>query len=255
MRRLVMFLALMILLHGLVSPVHADSAAINRLLGRGINMGNMLEAPVEGEWGPALDEKWNVLLREVLAIIRQANPNRTVLIGTAEWGGVGGFSSLKFPKNDKNLILTVHYYNPFRFTHQGAGWAGKESQSWLGTIWNGTYAEKMALRNELQAVKEFSDATGVPVHVGEFGAYSKGDLASRARWASYCAKLFEKLGFSWAYWEFCAGFGAYDPVKKAWREELANALISSDSSILETGQPPAHCSAMSNIAVDIPPPV
>ena len=347
----------MILLHQLVTTVQADSAAINKRLGRGINMGDMLEAPAEGEWAPALDEnyftlisargftsvripirwsgrerlgvkppytiapqffervdravnsalkarlavvinfhhfdeliadpeqqhdrflvawkqvsthfrtcpdtlvfeilnepngkltpdKWNVLLREALAIIRQTNPNRTVLIGTAEWGGVGGFTSLKFPENDKNLILTVHYYNPFHFTHQGAGWAGKESQSWLGTTWNGTYAEKLSVQNELQAVKEFSDVTGIPVHVGEFGAYSKGDLASRVRWTSYCARLFEKLGFSWAYWEFCAGFGAYDPLKKAWREELANALISSDTSILESGQQPAHKDTRINI--------
>ncbi len=341
----------------LAAPLQADSTAINKQLGRGINMGNMLESPVEGAWGAALDEnyfaeisargfnsvripirwsgrdrlgleppytiapqffervdravhaalkarlavvinfhhfdeliadpeqqhdrflaawkqvsrhfqaypgnlvfeilnepngrltpeKWNLLLREVLAIIRQTNPARTVLIGTAEWGGVGGFSSLKFPENDKHLILTVHYYNPFHFTHQGAGWAGKQSQSWLGTTWNGTYAEKLSVQNELRAIKEFHDATGIPVHIGEFGAYSKGDLASRARWTSYCARLFEKFGFSWAYWEFCAGFGAYDPGKKAWREELANALISSDTSILESSLKPVHIDTRTNI--------
>ena len=62
MRRLVIFLALMILIPQLVSPVQADSAAINKRLGRGINMGDMLEAPVEGEWGPALDENYFALI-------------------------------------------------------------------------------------------------------------------------------------------------------------------------------------------------
>jgi endoglucanase len=32
------------------------------------------------------------------------------------------------------------------------------------------------------------------------------------------------MGFSWAYWEFCAGFGVYDLVKKEWRPELLGAL-------------------------------
>ena len=32
-----------------------DAHAINRALGRGINLGNMLEAPVEGQWGVKLE--------------------------------------------------------------------------------------------------------------------------------------------------------------------------------------------------------
>jgi endoglucanase len=35
----------------------------------------------------------------------------------------------------------------------------------------------------------------------------------------------EKRGFSWAYWEFGAGFGIYDREEKAWREGLLNALL------------------------------
>ena len=29
----------------------------------------------------------------------------------------------------------------------------------------------------------------------------------------------------WCYWEFCAGFGAYDPKERKWREPLLYALI------------------------------
>ena len=36
----------------------------------------------------------------------------------------------------------------------------------------------------------------------------------------------EKRNMSWAYWEFGAGFGIYDPVAKVWRTELKNALMS-----------------------------
>jgi endoglucanase len=30
---------------------------------------------------------------------------------------------------------------------------------------------------------------------------------------------------SWAYWEFGAGFGVYNPATRQWREELLGALI------------------------------
>jgi endoglucanase len=35
----------------------------------------------------------------------------------------------------------------------------------------------------------------------------------------------EKRGWSWAYWEFGAGFGVYDRTREAYREELLRALI------------------------------
>jgi endoglucanase len=38
------------------------------------------------------------------------------------------------------------------------------------------------------------------------------------------AREAEKRGFSWAYWEFCAGFGVYDQQKGQWREPLRKAL-------------------------------
>jgi endoglucanase len=39
------------------------------------------------------------------------------------------------------------------------------------------------------------------------------------------AREAESHGFSWAYWEFCSGFGAYDPKADAWREPLQTALV------------------------------
>ena len=56
-----------------------------------------------------------------LATFLQQNPKRTVLLGVAEWGGVSALNKLVIP-SDTHLILTIHYYNPFTFTHQGAEW-------------------------------------------------------------------------------------------------------------------------------------
>ena len=181
-------------------------------------------------------ELWNQLLAEALAVIRKTNPGRAVMIGTAEWGGAGSVSKLVLP-DDNQLILTVHFYNPYQFTHQGAEWSAG-SRAWLGTTWDGSYVEKQVIRNELEPVLWYSREHNIPVNIGEFGAYSKADMDSRARWTAYCARLFEELGFSWHYWEFCSGFGIYDARKKVFHMELVNALISDDKSILDPGALP-----------------
>ena len=51
------------------------------------------------------------------------------------------------------------------------------------------------------------------------------DMTSRARWTRFIVHEAERRGFSFAYWEFCSGFGAYDPKAKAWREPLRAALL------------------------------
>jgi len=54
-------------------------------------------------------------------------------------------------------------------------------------------------------------------------------MNSRVAWTSFIAREDERIGFSWSYWEFCSGFGAFDLVAYQWREELLNALIPDES--------------------------
>lgn len=168
-------------------------------------------------------ELWNTLAAETVAMIRQIDTVHTLVIGTAEWGGVYGLDKLQLPDDD-NLIVTVHYYEPFHFTHQGAEWVDG-ADAWLGTTWLGTSAEKSAVTEALSKAAAFSAANNVPLHIGEFGAYSKADMASRARWTSFVTRSAEALGLSWAYWEFAAGFGVYDKENKQWITQLRDALL------------------------------
>ncbi len=168
--------------------------------------------------------KWNSLLADAHAQIRASNPDRTIVIGPAEWGGVGALNNLVMPENDDNLILTVHYYNPFHFTHQGAGWVDG-SDAWLGTKWRNTLAERLQVQAEMQGVVNYSQENHIPVFMGEFGAYSAADMQSRIRWTNYIPRFFEEKGFSWAYWEFCSGFGIYSASSKSWYEGLLYALL------------------------------
>jgi aryl-phospho-beta-D-glucosidase BglC (GH1 family) len=168
--------------------------------------------------------KWNIFLADALAEIRKDSPERIVVIGTPEWGGLGGLPYLQLP-DDENIILTVHYYNPFQFTHQGASWVGTDANAWLGTKWNDTETEREIVQNEFYPLFQFGKTKNVPVHIGEFGAYSTADQTSRKKWTTYLARYFDSLGWSWAYWEFSAGFGIYNPSKNTWNQFLVDALL------------------------------
>jgi len=168
---------------------------------------------------------WNIFLVDALAIIRQSNPKRVVAIGTANWGGFGSLQDLELPANDRQIITTVHYYDPFHFTHQGASWVGSEADQWLGTTWDGTDQESAEVDSDFDAVEEWARNHDRPIHVGEFGAFSTADDLSRERWTAYVREASENRQFSWAYWEFGSGFGAYDPGTGTWRDYLLRALI------------------------------
>jgi endoglucanase len=167
---------------------------------------------------------WNQYLAEALSVIRESNPHRTVVVGTAEWGGIGSVDRLEVPPNEPNLIVTVHYYNPFQFTHQGAEWV-EGSDAWLGTTWDGTTSEQQAVDDDFSRVVSWANEHGLPVFLGEFGSYRTADPDSRHRWTKYVAQAAGSRNFSWAYWEFCAGFGLYDPDTGEWNTGLIQALF------------------------------
>jgi len=167
---------------------------------------------------------WNQYLTEALAIVRESNPTRDVVIGPVSWNAYDWLSTLDVP-SDEHLIVTFHYYSPFQFTHQGAEWIGDESNQWLGTEW-GNDAEKAEIVNHFDSVAGWSARHGnVRILLGEFGAYNKAPQDSRIRWTTFVREQAEAHGFAWAYWELAAGFGVYDPNAKVWMEDLLKALI------------------------------
>ncbi|MGF1635718.1 MAG: cellulase family glycosylhydrolase [Cyclobacteriaceae bacterium] len=177
-----------------------------------------------GNLSPAL---WNIYFSEALERIRETNPTRMVLMGTADFGGLSGVPHIELP-DDPNIILSVHFYNPFTFTHQGASWVGSEADEWLGTEWHDTEADREAIEHEFRETIRFSEENDIPIHVGEFGAYSTADLDSRIRWTTYLARWFEMQNFSWAYWEFSAGFGIYNPSTQQLLTPLVDALLTNE---------------------------
>ena len=166
-------------------------------------------------------EPWNVLAARALGVVRKTNPDRAVVIGPTSWNSANDLPLLKMP-NDANLIATVHDYNPFRFTHQGAEWVSPVLP--LGVTCCST-AQEAEMTGPLDAARSWSVAKHYPVFVGEFGAYSKADDASRVEFNRKMRQAMEARGMSWAYWEFASGFGVYDPAKLAFRQNLLASLL------------------------------
>ncbi len=170
-------------------------------------------------------DRWNAMLADAIAVIRKTNPKRRIVVGPVGWNNLGELAGLTLPEKDRNLVVTFHYYSPFQFTHQGASWVGDESEKWLGTKWTGTPAERNAVTRDLDTALRWAVENKRPIYMGEFGAFSRADLESRARWTKFVADEALKRRIGFAYWEFCAGFGVYDPERRAWVEPLKQALV------------------------------
>ena len=169
-------------------------------------------------------ELWNTYLVEAINLVRQTNPKRTLIIGPGNWNGIESLNTLVLPKDDKNIIVTVHFYHPMPFTHQGAWWS-KENKDLSGIQWTGTEAEKADVVNKLKVAADWAKANDRPIFLGEFGAYDKADMDSRARYTAFVARTAEKFGFSWAYWQFDSDFIVYDINKESWVKPILNALM------------------------------
>jgi endoglucanase len=298
---------------------------------------------------PAL---WNDLLADALTIVRSTNPTRPVVVGPVGYNSIGRLEDLVLP-NDPYLLTTVHHYDPFGYTHQGANWidpplptgvswvpellnlgSGVLDYSWgteltatnnallvdysaqytgfaphfdsptdpttltfdvsgsasmrvicvndagretdiatvttsaarrsysynlapcpadttglifknTGTSWTQlaftdiTFCATTGCDDLIDSAAEATDermaeaaawgaANSRPMHLGEFGAYGAGgasDLDDRAAWTAAVQQAASNNGISTSYWEFGAGFGAYNPVTDEWIAPLRDALL------------------------------
>jgi endoglucanase len=175
-------------------------------------------------------DKWNKLLSQGIEAVRASNPTREIVVGPVGWNNIEFLPGLVLPEADRHLVVTVHYYLPFHFTHQGASWAGPDSQSWLGTKWTGSNAERAAIDADLDRAIAWAVEHRRPIYLGEFGTYEKADMDSRVRWTAYVASAAVKRKMGFAYWEFCSLFGAFDPQTNQWREPLKKALLENSTS-------------------------
>lgn len=168
-----------------------------------------------------LDTRWNDLLSRALRVIREHHPERTVVVGPVVWNSASALPRLVIPP-DPDLVLTVHHYEPFDFTHQGAEWVSPPLKLGVGCC---DRAQQQKMTDLLDLAVRESARLQRPVFVGEFGAYEKAPPADRVAYTRFMRDAMEKRGLPWMYWELAAGFGVYDRERGAFRPELTAALF------------------------------
>jgi len=187
----------------------------------------------------ASDAYLNVFIDSVYHIIRATNPGRTIMINPAGWGHFEYMADLKLPADaDGNIIIDGHYYNPYKYSHQGVNYDDP-----CGTVWDAS--DNAALASIVSDLKSFvsiakskfpgKDGTHIPLNMGEFGASSVCSAITNANRASYIesvVSIANALGYSWSYWGFTGvEFDAYDKSTDAWYPEILKALLPDSPSL------------------------
>ena len=171
----------------------------------------------------AMNEAWNDVLAENLAIIRASNPTRRVVIGPRMWNSLGELDKLKLPADDRHIVVTFHYYTPMEFTHQGASWT-PEFTKLSGVTW-GTGFDRDRLTKDFAQVAAWAERNKRPILLGEFGALESAGTAQRVVWTDAVARTAEAQGFGWAYWQFDSNFIVWDMSRDGWVNSIHGALI------------------------------
>jgi endoglucanase len=182
----------------------------------------------------------NPIQARAIAEIRKTNPNRTIFVEPGNWGAISELKNLALPPDD-NVIVSVHCYDPFYFTHQGATWAGPDPKA-TGIVFPGPPAQPLAVdpawnlrphvldwihkyntlpaaenpcspaafTGKIKYARAWSDYYGRPVHIGEFGCFTTADPQSRANFYSAFRQAAEAQDIGWCIWDWSAGFRYWD---------------------------------------------
>jgi len=163
----------------------------------------------------------DALNRRLMSIVREHNPQRWVIVGSAGWGSLDALLKSN-PPRDPRIMTTFHYYDPFEFTHQGASWMPQKYP--VGVSWRGLSSQRASINKDMDKAAAWRDQTGMPMLLGEFGAIDKAPSDSRARYAENVRLAAERRNIGWCYWEWGTGFAAYDLTTERWRSGMKRAL-------------------------------
>ena len=180
-------------------------------------------------------EDWNNLVHNCYKAIRKLEPERVIVIGTNPSQSYLGAQYLDVPKNDKNIIISFHYYDPFLLTHYRAHWTNQKNfdgpvhypgvtitqeeydqtdcepaakdavRSYIGQFY-----DRAVFRKHIRKVVDVASKYGLQVYCGEYGCLPSPPEADRLAWHSDIETVFDQFGISraiWCYKDNKDGFG------------------------------------------------
>lgn len=180
------------------------------------------------------DVVWGKIQQQVIDSIRTIDKNHFIIVGGSNWNSFHNLAYIPVYKDPK-LIYTFHFYDPFVFTHQGAGWPSPSLDSINGvpfpyasgtsikipTSASGTWLEEAIktyptdgsvenMKAMIDIAVEFQRARNVPIFCGEFGVYMKSSAEDdRVFWYEEVRKYFNEKNIPWTMWDYKNSFGLF----------------------------------------------
>ncbi|MEO0576157.1 MAG: glycoside hydrolase family 5 protein [Pseudomonadota bacterium] len=159
--------------------------------------------------------------------IRETNPTRILIMGGDNWSSIRSLSTIP-TIDDPNQVHTFHYYDPFKFTHQKASWTQLKNS---GIVNWGSKVDREELQSAADYAKQVQDERGIPVFLGEIGAYEQAPYDDVVAYTRQTREAFEAAGISWCVWSFTATFPFFDSGTQQWDiNKLAALGLSADGS-------------------------
>lgn len=180
-------------------------------------------------------EDWNNLVRNCYEAIRELEPERVIVIGTNPSQSYTGAKYLEIPKNDRNIIISFHYYEPFLLTHYRARWTSQKDfdgpvhypgvtiskeefdnadcdaaskNAVIGYV--GQFYDRAVFRKHVREVMDIASEYGLQVYCGEYGCLPSPPEKDRLQWHSDIETVFDQFGIArsiWCYKDSKDGFG------------------------------------------------
>lgn len=176
---------------------------------------------------PGTPDSWRELQNQVLAVVRAALPEHTIVLTGADWGSVAGLLALR-PEADPNVIYSVHFYEPAELASLAAYRPGLDRAAlarlpfpaadrnaclriaeptdaataalirfFCGLRWD---AARVGARIESAAA--WGRRNNAAVLLGEFGASAGLNADARLAWIRTVRARSEAAGIGWMLWGY-----------------------------------------------------
>jgi len=186
-------------------------------------------------------EIWNVIINRCVEVIRELEPERTIVMGSNRWQSYSTVKDLRIPENDPNILISFHYYEPFLLTHYKASWThtrdiavpvhypGQQiADADMASAGNHAHAGRTVfnidvIEGHFKQVIEVAKKHNLKIYCGEYGVINGAPHADKIRWYKDMFTLFERHGIARANWDYKGGFGILR--NREPQTEMINAIL------------------------------
>ena len=190
-------------------------------------------------------EDWNRVVAAIHPMLRELEPERTLVLGSNAYSSPGTFPRLTVPEDD-HMILTFHFYLPFALTHYrvfrregmyegpvhypGQVIADEDLATMSEEMRekslrdNGPY-DREVIREKFRPAIDVAAAHGMPLYCGEWGCYDTVPRPTRLRWLSDMVRVLAEENICWAAYAYRNRWSTFLDKNRQPDEETVQILL------------------------------